>query len=98
MRKIQSNVICDTRGFALVQIARTSPGAPLALERGHKAIQLNSAMFGGDDPLIGDIHVSSAESAECRPTKRHKSIRGHESHRRQGRPTGLQGGFDEVRT
>lgn len=37
-------------------------------------IKLRRVRVDGDDPLIGDIHVSNAESTERRLTKRHKSI------------------------
>jgi len=46
-------------------------------------IKLRRVRVDGDDPLIGDIHVSQAESAERQPAKWHKSIRGRESRRRR---------------
>jgi len=68
------NIICNARGARSRRVNRTGVSLGAQAQAQDDPIKLRRVRVGGDDPLIGDIHVSSAESTARRLTKRHKSI------------------------
>lgn len=60
------NIICNTRGARSRRVNRTRVFLSAQAQAQDDPIKLRRVRVGEDDPLIGDIHVSSAESSERR--------------------------------
>lgn len=89
--------ICNTLGVRSRRVNRTRVSLSTQTQAQDDPIKLRRVRVGGDDPLIGDIHVSNAESTERRLTKRHESICAGDT-KVERRRAHSQDDFDEVRT